>query len=105
MSGLNLHDIVHKAAAATANATECEAKQNGKQQDAYGIVPIEKFVAPVLGGKFLGVAPAASANHCNEAEKHGNAVTVDNVHNVGIRFVKKLFSGVDKSLGCGAVGN
>ena len=79
-SGSHLLKVGHEAASALADAAQGKAHDNGEEEHADDIVPIEQFITPALGGKFLRVAPRAPANHGNDAQHHGQYIIVYDKH-------------------------
>jgi hypothetical protein len=61
-------------------AAECESKEQGEENDADDIVPVEQFETPTAGGELLGVGPGAPAEHGDHTEKHGHGVAVQDEH-------------------------
>ena len=76
----HLLQVGDEAAAFLARAAQREADEQGEEQDADDVVPVEQFIAPTLGGKLLCVAPRAPANHRDHTEHDGQQITVYDKH-------------------------
>ena len=75
-----LGNIRHEGAAFFARAADGEGEEQGQQQYAEGVIPVEQLELPLAAGQFLGVGPGTPAEHGDKAHCHGNGVGLDDEH-------------------------